>query len=140
MNRISRLSLCGLLAAAIVTPALAEKSDRAFVEEMRGQINAARAEPGVARAGAAELAAAERRLPDLAKALDDNEAEDARASRDGINALIDAARMRARPARAEAVAYTPPAAAVAPAPQKKRVHRVAYRPVKAKPGCTLASR
>jgi hypothetical protein len=101
---------------------------------MRGQISAARSEPGVARAGAAELAEAERRLPELAKAMDDNEAEDARASRDGINALIDAARMRARPARAEPAAYTPPA------PQKKRVHRVSYRPAKPKPGCTLASR
>jgi len=138
MNRIIRLSLSGLLAATIVTPAFAERSDRAFVEEMRMQINAARSEPGVARAGAAELAEAERRLPELAKAMDDNETEDARASRDGINALIDAARMRARPIRAQAA--TAPAAYTPPAQPKRQVRHVAYRPAKPKPACTLASR
>lgn len=138
MNRITLFSLCGATLAALANPALAEKSDRAFIEQMRSQIMTARGEPGVARAGAAELAAAERRLPELAKAMDDNEAEDARAARDGINALIEATRVRARGAQAEPAArpaaYTP-----APAPAK-RVKRVAYRPTKPKTGCTLASR
>lgn len=139
MKRIFLVSLCGMAALSLAGPALAEKSDRAFVEQMRDQIMAARNEPGVARAGAAELAAAERRLPDLAKAMDDNEAQDARAARDGINALIEAARVRARLAQAEPAAhpaaYTPPAAAPV-----KRGKRVAYRPAKPKSSCKLASR
>jgi hypothetical protein len=140
MKRISLALLCGLAAAA--SPALAEKSDRAFVEQMREQITAARNEPGVARAGAAELAAAERRLPDLAKAMDDNEAQDARAARDGINALIQAARVRASAAQlAQAEANTRPAAYVPPAPAPRaKAKRVAYRAPKVKSGCTLASR
>lgn len=136
MNRTSLI--CGIAMLSLAAPALAEKSDRAFVEQMRDQIMAARSEPGVARAGAAELAEAERRLPELAKAMDDNEAQDARATRDGINALIEAARVRARLAQTETTArpaaYTPP-----PVPTK-RVKRVAYRPAKPKTGCTLASR
>jgi hypothetical protein len=138
MNRLSLVLLCGI--AAVASPALAEKSDRAFVEQMRDQIIAARSEPGVARAGAAELAAAERRLPDLAKAMDDNEAQDARATRDGINALIQAARFRARAAQsAQADPGASPATYVLPSPRPK-AKRVAYRPQKAKSGCTLASR
>jgi hypothetical protein len=139
MKRTTLALLCGL---AAVSPALAEKSDRAFVEQMRDQIMTARSEPGVARAGAAELAAAERRLPELAKAMDDNEAQDARAARDGINALIQAARVRARTAQlaqvetpARPAAYAPPVVS-----KPKAVKRVAYRPSKARSGCTLASR
>jgi len=40
MNRLSLVLLCGVVAVA--SPALAEKSDRAFVEQMRDQIIAAR--------------------------------------------------------------------------------------------------
>jgi len=94
MNRLSLVLLCGVVAVA--SPALAEKSDRAFVEQMRDQIIAARSEPGVARAGAAELAAAERRLPDLAKAMDDNEVQDARAAY-AINASRSASANLASP-------------------------------------------
>jgi hypothetical protein len=128
-----------LLASAFATAALAEKSDRAFIEEMRGQIATARSEPGVARQGASELAEAERRLPELAKALDDNEAEDARASRDGIKALIQAARIRAQVTstpETRPASYSRPA----PMPAKKTIHRVAYKHAQPTKGCTLASR
>jgi hypothetical protein len=138
MNKHSIFAAAGLISALLATPALAEKSDRVFVEEMRSRIAAARSETNVAQAGAADLAQAERRLPELAKALDDNEAEDARASRNGIEALIAAARLRARTVseqpQAQPAHYTPPA-------PTKRVHRAAHKPAKPKPaGCTLASR
>lgn len=138
MNKHSMFAAAGLISALLATPALAEKSDRVFVEEMRSRIAAARSEPNVAQAGAADLAQAERRLPELAKALDDNEAEDARASRNGIEALITAARIRARTISERP--QTQPARYVPPA-QPRRVYRAAYKPAKAKtPGCTLASR
>jgi len=138
VNKSSIFAITGMISALLATPAIAEKSDRVFVDDMRSRIAAARSEPNVAQAGAADLAQAERRLPELAKALDDNEAEDARAARDGIEALIAAARIRARTVNekpeAQAARYTPPASA-------KRVYRAAYKPAKSKPaGCTLASR
>lgn len=140
MRNLTHMMAAALLTSGLTTAALAEKSDRAFVEEMRGQIMAARGEPDVARRGAVELAEAERRLPELAKALDDNEAEDARAARDGIKALIQAARIRAQasPASQEArpAAYSPPAAA----PARKVVRHAAYKRPAPKRGCSLASR
>lgn len=139
MKKLPHIIAGALLASAFSTAALAEKSDRAFIEEMRGQISAARGEPGVARLGAVELAEAEHRLPELAKALDDNETEDARASRDGIKALIQAARIRAQTTN---MAETRPAsyAQTARAPAKKMVHRAAYKRTQPIRGCSLASR
>lgn len=140
MKTLSQVVLGTLFATSFATAGLAEKSDRAFVEQMRYQINAARSEPGVAQHGATELAEAERRLPELARAMDDNEVEDARAARDGINALIDAARVQARMANerpeSRPASYAPRPAA----PAKSIVHRVAYKRPHAGNGCTLASR
>jgi len=140
MRNLTHIIAATLLTSGLATAAFAEKSDRAFIEEMRGQITAARSEPYVAQRGAAELAEAERRLPELAKALDDNEAEDARAARDGIKALIQAARIRAQASsasqQARPAAYSPPAAA----PARKVVRRAAYKRPAVNRGCTLASR
>jgi hypothetical protein len=122
-----------------VAPAYAEKSDRIIVENMRTRIFAARSELHANGAGTVELSEAEARLRELAKALDDNEAADARASVNGIEALIAAARVRANAAaRAPETAPAHWSATPARAPVRKRI--VYQRPVHAKPACRIASR
>lgn len=129
MNRLS-LTAAALFALASTAPAHAEKSDRVMVETMRARILAARDELGANGAGKVELSEAEARLRELSKALDNNEAADARASVNGIEALIAAARIRAR-----APSQTPAAALPAAASQAPR-KRVSYIKTKrARPVC-----
>lgn len=138
MKRISIL-FGSVLALATINPAHAEKSDRIVVENMRARIMAARSELGANGAGIVELSEADGRLRDLSKALDNNEAADARASINGIEALIVAARVRAtatdRPSAVAPAHWRPTSV---PAPVRKRVGFNA-RP-RAKSTCRIASR
>ncbi len=137
---MNRISLIAVMALAIVTsvPAEAEKSDRIMVETIRSRIMAIRTELPATGAGAVELAEAESRLRDLSKALDDNEASDARASLNGIEALIAAARVRAN---ATALNKQTTPLKLAPAQALSTRKRIAYRPAaKSKCACRLASR
>lgn len=138
MKRISIL-IGSALALATVSPAHAEKSDRIVVEDMRARINAVRGELGANGAGAVELSEADGRLRDLFTALDNNEAADARASMNGIEALLAAARVRASAGdRTPAALPTQwkPAPVVAPARK-----RISYRtPARPKNTCRIASR
>jgi hypothetical protein len=134
-----KLIAVSTLAFAVITPAHAEKSDRVMIETMRSQILSARADIDASGAGRVELAEAESRLRDLAKALDDNEASDARASVNGIEALIAAARIRANAAArfSEAISESRKPAQVS-APVRKRLARRASGA--AKPTCRIATR
>jgi hypothetical protein len=138
MNRISIL-IGSALALATVSPARAEKSDRIIVENMRARINVVRSELGTNSAGTVELSEADARLRDLFTALDNNEAADARASINGIEALLAAARVRANaggrtPAASPALWRPAPIAA----PIRKRI---SYRtPVRPKNTGRIASR
>lgn len=98
--RTTALRLLGAtaLACATVSPALADKVDRLFVNQMRDKIAAARAEPGVAANGSAELDRAEAALKPLLDNLDENEANQAKDIAGEIDALIATARVRAKTA------------------------------------------
>lgn len=128
MKRIILIAATAITFAAAM-PAHAEKSDRIMVQNMRSRIMTMQAELPENGAGSVELSEAESRLRDLSKALDDNEAADARASVNGIEALIAAARIRADAGKPKVQAapanWTPPAVST---PRK----RIAYRPA-AKP-------
>lgn len=139
MNRIS-FTATALLALAATAPAHAEKSDRIMVETMRARILAARDDLGPNGAGTVELSEAEGRLHELSKALDNSEAADTRASVNGIEALIAAARIRANAANQAPRAA--PAGRVIPAPAAPPVRRqIGYqRPAKPKCACKVASR
>lgn len=137
MNRISLIAATALALAATV-PAYAEKSDRIMVHNMRSRVMAVQADLPENGAGSVELAEAESRLRDLSRALDDNESADARASVNGIEALIAAARVRADAARPKvqaAPANWTPAPVVTP--RKRISHRSA---AKSKRVCRTASR
>jgi hypothetical protein len=136
------LIIASLVAAA--TPAFAEKSDRVMIDNLRARIDAAYAVNS--GPGRVELGEAEARLRDLAKALDNNEEEQARASVNGIEALLTAARIRAEAAEARPasvrpaapVQLTPPAPVVA---KPRTVRRVSHRPGSRRKQCScLASR
>lgn len=98
MNR-TMMSLMGATALVLAaSPAFAEESDRVFLDEVRAKIATARAEPGVAENGSAELDRAEAALLNLSKDLDDNEAQRVDSDVNRINALIEGARVRAKTA------------------------------------------
>lgn len=91
------LRLLGATAVALgATPAFADKSDRLMVNQMRDKLAVARAEPGVAQNGAAELDRAEAALQPLLHNLDEDDARQSRDIVDQIDALIETARTRAR--------------------------------------------
>lgn len=138
MNRLS-LCIAGGLALATTVPAHAEHSDRVVVEEMRARVAAVRQELGPDAAGSVELVEADNRLRDLFKALDNGRGANVRASVNGIEALIAAARVRSEAARrapaATPTSWTPASPA---APVRKRIgYRKPARPVA---GCRIASR
>jgi len=96
MKRIA-FTLLGATTLALGTaPALADKSDRILVNQMRDKIAAARAEPGVAENGAAELDRATAALKPLLDNLDENEAGQAQNLTVEIDTLIETARTRAK--------------------------------------------
>src|SRR6478609_1027623 len=84
------------LAMAVATPALADESDKIFVNEYRAKIAAARAEPGVAENGSAELDRADEALRPLLDNLDENETKQVKNVTAEIDALIETARTRAK--------------------------------------------
>ncbi|CAN5882808.1 hypothetical protein BH11PSE6_BH11PSE6_11580 [soil metagenome] len=86
---------------AVGTPALADKTDRVVVDQYRAKIEAARADPLVARYGAAQLDEAASALPTLATDLDKDRADRARSTIVRIDALIAAARANAQTAIAK---------------------------------------
>lgn len=96
MNSITLRLLGATALVAMAAPALAEKSDRVFLDEVRAKIATARAEPGVAEHGGAELDRADDALRMLSKDLDDNETKRVESDMTRINALIDTARARAK--------------------------------------------
>lgn len=91
------LRLIGATAlAAMATPALADKTDRLMAKQYSDKIAAAKAEPGVAQYGSAELARAEQAVAALPNNLDENEAGQSKSIINQIDALIETARKRAQ--------------------------------------------
>lgn len=95
MKKLTLLLSASLLTVG-VTPALADSSDKLFVDELRQKIAAARAEPGVAENGSAELDRADAALKPLLDNLDENEAKAAKNITGQIDALLATARTRAK--------------------------------------------
>lgn len=119
MNHLFRSAAAALaIATAAAAPALAEKSDKVVVDQLRERIAQTRALPGVAQAGTAPLDRAEAALKDLYRALDDNEASEVRSITNEINTLIEAAKVRGQRAVTAAAPPPPP-----PAPQVVVVER-----------------
>lgn len=77
-------------------PAFAEASDQLFLNDYRDKIAAARAEPGVAENGSAELDLATTTLTGLGKALDNDNPAQAAAAKAELDARIETARTRAK--------------------------------------------
>jgi outer membrane protein OmpA-like peptidoglycan-associated protein len=100
MRRLMMTLLAGAT-LAVGTPALADKTDRVVVDQYRAKIEAARADPLVARYGAAQLDEAASALPTLATDLDKDRADRARSTIVRIDALIAAARANAQTAIAK---------------------------------------
>lgn len=101
MNRITTTLMGATALALFATPALAEKRDNILVDQYREKIAAARAEPGVAQNGAADLDRATAELNDLHSRLDNNDVAQAKAVMTELDALIETARTRARIAAAK---------------------------------------
>jgi outer membrane protein OmpA-like peptidoglycan-associated protein len=100
MHKLMMTLLAGAT-LAVGTPALADKTDRVVVDQYRAKIEAARADPLVARYGAAQLDEAASALPTLATDLDTDRADRARSTIVRIDALIAAARANAQTAIAK---------------------------------------
>jgi len=96
MNKITLRLLGATTLALVATPALADSSDKLFVNQYRDKIAAARAEPGVAQYGSTELERAEATLKPLLDNLDENEAKQAKRITAQIDALLETARTRAK--------------------------------------------
>ncbi len=97
MNKFAlRLLGATALAVSAAAPALADKSDRVFIDELRGKIAVARAEPGVAENGSAELDRADAALRPLLDNMDENETAQVKNITGEIDALIETARTRAK--------------------------------------------
>lgn len=96
MKAMMKLAGATTLLTAVATPAFADKSDKLYVDQMRDKIAAARAMPGVAENGSAELDRAEAALPALLDNLDENETGQADAITGQIDALIETAKTRAK--------------------------------------------
>jgi outer membrane protein OmpA-like peptidoglycan-associated protein len=101
MKRITTTLLGATALALMAQPALAEKRDRLLVDQYRDKIATARAEPGVAQNGAADLDRATMELDALGKRLDNNDVAQAKAVMAELDALIETARTRARIAMAK---------------------------------------
>jgi outer membrane protein OmpA-like peptidoglycan-associated protein len=101
MNRITTTLMGATALALLSTPALAEKRDNLLVDQYREKIATARAEPGVAQNGSAELERATAELNDLHKRLDNNDVTQAKAVMTELDALIETARTRAKIAGAK---------------------------------------
>jgi len=101
MNRITTTLMGATALALFITPALAEKRDTILVDQYREKIATARAEPGVAQNGSAELERATAELNDLHKRLDNNDVAQAKAVMAEMDALIETARTRAKIAGAK---------------------------------------
>jgi outer membrane protein OmpA-like peptidoglycan-associated protein len=101
MMRKLMMTLLAGATLAVGTPALADKTDRVVVDQYRAKIEAARADPLVARYGAAQLDEAASALPTLATDLDKDRADRARSTIVRIDALIAAARANAQTAIAK---------------------------------------
>lgn len=99
---LSFLVAASALSMTVSGTAHAEKSDRVFVERMRGDIIAARSDAQVAIHGDAELDRAELALRDLTRVMDDNERVAAASITAEIDTLIATARIKAQIARQEA--------------------------------------
>lgn len=80
----------------IATPALADRSDKIFVSQLRDKIVAARGEPGVAENGSAELDRADATLKPLLEDLKDDDVKSVKNITGEIDALIETARTRAK--------------------------------------------
>lgn len=76
-------------------PALADKSDRLFVDQLRDKIAVARADAAVARNGSAELDRADGALKPLLHNLDKNDMKAAKDITGQVEALIETARAQA---------------------------------------------
>lgn len=96
MNKITLRLLGATTLALVATPALADGGDKLFVNQYRDKIAAARAEPGVAQYGTAELDRAEATLKPLLDNLDENEIKQAKHITGQIDALLETARTRAK--------------------------------------------
>ena len=96
MNKMTLRLLGATTLALVATPALADGSDKLFVNQYRDKIAAARAEPGVAQYGTAELDRAEATLKPLLDNLDENETKQAKHITAQIDALLETARTRAK--------------------------------------------
>ncbi len=81
---------------ALSVPALADKTDALITNQYREKIAVARAEPGVAQYGAAELDKASERIARLDKKLDNDKSGQAEAVAGEIDTLIETARTRAK--------------------------------------------
>ena len=101
MNRITTTLMGATALALFITPARAEKRDTILVDQYREKIATARAEPGVAQNGSAELERATAELNDLHKRLDNNDVAQAKAVMAEMDALIETARTRAKIAGAK---------------------------------------
>jgi outer membrane protein OmpA-like peptidoglycan-associated protein len=101
MKRITTALLGATALALMTTPAMAEKRDNLLVDQYREKIAAARAEPGVAENGSAELTRATAELDLLHKRLDNNDVAQAKAVMSELDALIETARTRAKIATAK---------------------------------------
>jgi outer membrane protein OmpA-like peptidoglycan-associated protein len=102
MKNITCLLVGATTLALSTAPAFADGSDKLFVNQLRDKIAAARAEPGVAQNGQAELDRAEAALKPLLDNLDENETKAAKNITGQIDALIETARTRARIAAVKA--------------------------------------
>jgi outer membrane protein OmpA-like peptidoglycan-associated protein len=96
MNKITLHLLGATTLALVAAPALADSSDKLFVNQYRDKIAAARAEPGVAQYGSAELDRADAALKPFLDNLDENEAKQAKRITVQIDALLETARTRAK--------------------------------------------
>jgi outer membrane protein OmpA-like peptidoglycan-associated protein len=96
MKKISLYLLSATTLAFAAAPAFADSSDKLFVNTLRDKIAAAKAEPGVAENGSAELQRAEDALKPLLDNLDENETKAAKNITGEIDALIETARTRAK--------------------------------------------
>ncbi len=94
---IFALRLVGATAlATLAMPAFADKTDKLITDQYRDKIAAARAEPGVAEYGTAELDRASDRIARLDKKLDNDKSGQAAAVAGEIDTLIETARTRAK--------------------------------------------
>jgi outer membrane protein OmpA-like peptidoglycan-associated protein len=94
----TKLWLAATAAIAIATPAFADKEDRILLEQAQAKVLGAKNDPQLTRYGGAQLDEAQRAINDLRQNLDNDDAKDARNIMNRIDALVEAAQVRARTA------------------------------------------